>query len=76
MEDVIKQVTAPHAADELVLSPSEIPIQRFCELMDAVDFPVHALQSVQRLVENEKVEHSAQGGKFNHARHQVLIHGV
>ncbi|KAL1733348.1 hypothetical protein EV714DRAFT_204913 [Schizophyllum commune] len=62
VEDVVKQVTAPHAADELVLSPSEIPIEKFCELLDAVDLPSHALESVQRLVEKEKTEHTAPGG--------------
>ncbi|KAL1723167.1 hypothetical protein EV715DRAFT_191718 [Schizophyllum commune] len=62
VEDVVKQVTAPQVADEPVLSPGEIPIQRFCELLDAVDLPSHALESVQTLVEKEKVEHTAPGG--------------
>ena len=68
VDDVVKQVTAPQAVDGPA-PPSEIPIQRFCELLDAVDFPGHALESVQRLVEKEKTEHTAPGGEFTHARH-------
>ncbi|KAL1762733.1 hypothetical protein FB107DRAFT_198597 [Schizophyllum commune] len=73
VEDVVKQVTAPHAADEPVLSPSEIPIQRFCELLDAVDLPSHALESVQRLVEKEKTEHTAPGGVFQRMPKKDLL---
>ena len=69
VEDVVKQVTAPRAADEQALSPSEIPIQRFCELLDAIDLPGHALESVQRLVKKEKTEHTAPEGEFTHACH-------
>ncbi|KAL1684171.1 hypothetical protein EV122DRAFT_200072 [Schizophyllum commune] len=62
VKDVVKQVTAPHAAGEPALSPGDIPIEKFCELLDAVDLPGHALESVQRLVEKEKTEHTAPGG--------------
>ncbi|KAL1668907.1 hypothetical protein GGF50DRAFT_45410 [Schizophyllum commune] len=62
------QATAPQTANEvtLVLSPFNVLIQRFCELLDAVDLPRHVLDGLERLIETEKAGHTAPGGALEH----------
>ncbi|KAI5826387.1 hypothetical protein K523DRAFT_249096 [Schizophyllum commune Tattone D] len=60
------QATAPQAANEATLSPFGVLIQRFCELLDAVDLPRHALDGLERLIETDKAGHTAPGGALEH----------
>ncbi|KAL1696717.1 hypothetical protein GGG16DRAFT_108167 [Schizophyllum commune] len=66
------QATAPQAANEATLSPFGVLIQRFCELLDAVDLPRHALDGLERLIEMDKAGHTAPGGALEHTTKKEL----
>ncbi|KAL1762732.1 hypothetical protein FB107DRAFT_267950 [Schizophyllum commune] len=68
------QATAPQAANEAIdtLSPFGVLIQRFCELLDAVDLPRHALDSLGMLIATEKAGHIAPGGALEHTTKKEL----
>ena len=61
---------ASKSAAAATTQPSDIPIQRFCELLDALELRSDALEQVDGLVKREKAQQAAKEGEM------IYLHAI